>query len=212
MTTPAPRRDPTETRNRILDVAERLFARDGIAGVPNRALLKAAGQRNESALQYHFGGRDGLILALHERRMAQLQERRAARLEAATTGDGPVEIRTLARVQLETLLALAREDPGFVDYLRLLGELLFTPSERLERILERFEISGDAAVRRRVQASVPHLAPATLARRLDLARRFILMSLSRWARVEGSFEGRAADRLMGDLLDMITAMLTTGES
>ncbi len=210
----APRsaRDTGATREAILDAAERLFARDGVAAVSNRALIREAGQRNESALQYHFGGREGLLLALHVRRMQQLDARRRGRLAAVTAGDGPIAVRDLARVQLDTVLELAREDAGFVDYLKLLGELVFVPNADLERALERFEVTGSTAVRRRVQASVPHLSPATLARRLDLGRRFILMSLSRWARQHDGFAGRGADRLAGDLLDMITAMLTAPEA
>ena len=205
-------RDTAATRGAILDAAERLFARDGIAAVSNRALIREAGQRNESALQYHFGGREGLLLALHDRRVQQLDARRRARLDAVTAGDAPIAVRDLARVQLDTILELAREDAGFVDYLKLLGELVFVANAELERAIERFEVTGTAAVRRRVQASVPHLKPATLARRLDLGRRFILMSLSRWARQHDGFAGRAADRLAGDLLDMITAMLTAPET
>jgi AcrR family transcriptional regulator len=205
-------RDPGATREAILDAAERLFAREGLAGVPTRALLREAGQRNESALHYHFGGRDGLLVALHERRLRQLEALRRPRLEAVTAGDGPIAIGDLARVQLAALAELARTEPGFVDYLKLLGELVFVPRADLEAALERFEVTGSDAVRRRVAASVPHLAPATLARRLDLGRRFILMSLSRWARQHGDFTGPGADRLVADLADMITAMLSAPES
>jgi AcrR family transcriptional regulator len=212
--TPAdrPARDAATTRESILDVAERLFARDGLAGVPTRAVLREAGQRNESALHYHFGGRDGLLVALHARRLDQLEALRRPRLAEVTAGDGPIAIADLARVQLDSLAELARTEPGFVDYLKLLGELVFTPRADLDAALERFEVTGSEAVRRRVAASVPHLAPATLTRRLDLGRRFILMSLSRWARLNGDFSGPDADRLVTDLADMITAMLSAPES
>jgi AcrR family transcriptional regulator len=51
----------------------RLFARLGPAGVTTRQLHEAAGARNESALHYHFGGRDGLV---------QLARRHPGRTEA----------------------------------------------------------------------------------------------------------------------------------
>ena len=66
------------TREHILDTAERLWGERGVEGVSLREIRIAAGQRNSSALQFHFGGQDGLLLALAERhlpRVAGLQER-----------------------------------------------------------------------------------------------------------------------------------------
>ena len=209
--TDSARRDPVRTRARILDAAERLFADAGIAAVPNRELLKAAGQRNESALQYHFGGRDGLIAALHERRMNQLETRRADGLEQLRAGDGPIAVSELARLQIETIMDLAREDPGFVDYLKILGEVVFTPRADLERFLGRFDITSNREVRRRVDQSLGHLSPDAIARRLDLGRRFLLMSLSRWAREEGEFSSPQAEALAADLIELIAAMFTAPE-
>ncbi|CAB4617111.1 unannotated protein [freshwater metagenome] len=61
-------RDATATRLSLLREAERLFARQGLHQVPTREIVQAAGQRNSSALNYHFGSRSGVldaILSLH---------------------------------------------------------------------------------------------------------------------------------------------------
>jgi AcrR family transcriptional regulator len=47
-----------------METAERLLAEDGLAGVSDRRILEAAGQGNKSALIYHFGTREDLILAI----------------------------------------------------------------------------------------------------------------------------------------------------
>ena len=65
-------RDATATRERMVDAATKLFARRGIHSVTTRELNEAAGQRNASALHYHFGSREGLlreILARHQSRI-----------------------------------------------------------------------------------------------------------------------------------------------
>jgi AcrR family transcriptional regulator len=54
-------RDATATRLRLRREAERLFARHGIWQVNLRDIVQAAGQRNASAVNYHFGSRDGLL-------------------------------------------------------------------------------------------------------------------------------------------------------
>lgn len=62
-------------REKILNAAERLFAERGL-GVSLREIAVAAGQRNHSAVQYHFGDKTGLVDALYEYRMTPLDLRR----------------------------------------------------------------------------------------------------------------------------------------
>ena len=50
-------RDATATREKLLRAAEYLFARQGL-DVPIRDIHARAEQRNASAIQYHFGGRE----------------------------------------------------------------------------------------------------------------------------------------------------------
>ena len=52
------------TRVMLMEVAERLFATEGIEAVTLREIQQAAGQSNTSVIRYHFGSRDGLIRAL----------------------------------------------------------------------------------------------------------------------------------------------------
>ncbi|MCY3578874.1 MAG: helix-turn-helix domain containing protein [bacterium] len=57
-------RDATETRSRLIAEAERLFADQGIWRVRVQDIVAAAGQRNSSALSYHFGSRQGVLDAI----------------------------------------------------------------------------------------------------------------------------------------------------
>ena len=52
---------------RLLREAERLFARRGLYQVTVREITEAAGQRNVSALNYHFGSREGVLDAILDR-------------------------------------------------------------------------------------------------------------------------------------------------
>ena len=201
-----------DTRTTILDAAEGLFAEHGITAVPNRALLKASGQRNESALQYHFGSREGLLRALHERRMAQLEQRRAPRVQALRASEGPLPIRALVRVQLATLFELARHEPGFVEYLKIVGEVVFRPQAELAQFLSRFDLASHKDLSQRAIEGLAPLSRATIARRMDLGRRYILVALARWARQVGRFEGADADAFGSDLLDTVSALLSAPES
>jgi AcrR family transcriptional regulator len=57
-------RDATETRERLLAEARRLFATQGVFQTTSREIVEAAGQRNVSALTYHFGSREGVLGAI----------------------------------------------------------------------------------------------------------------------------------------------------
>jgi AcrR family transcriptional regulator len=65
---------PGETA--LILAAERLFAERGIEGVALRQVNQAANQKNMSAAHYHFGSRDGLVLAVLMYRWPQLDQRR----------------------------------------------------------------------------------------------------------------------------------------
>ena len=64
------------TKQIILTTAESLFAERGIDAVSTRQISLAAGQRNNYALQYHFGDRDTLIAAILAARAVPINSRR----------------------------------------------------------------------------------------------------------------------------------------
>lgn len=71
-----------ETRERLIETAERLFATEGVYGVSLREIVRASGARNVTALQYHFGDRHGLLRAVLERHRAEVESARHALLDA----------------------------------------------------------------------------------------------------------------------------------
>ena len=78
-------------KDQLLDAAERLVAERG-AEVSLRDIAAAANQRNNSAVQYHFGSREGLHEAVIRRRQVGLERRRRELLdELAARGDGAGE-------------------------------------------------------------------------------------------------------------------------
>ncbi|XYH99555.1 TetR/AcrR family transcriptional regulator [Sorangium sp. So ce1128] len=66
----------SETREVILDAAERLFAEHGVAAVSNRQVSEAAGQANNFAVGYHFGTKNDLVLAIVRRHVPFIERRR----------------------------------------------------------------------------------------------------------------------------------------
>ena len=81
--------DTETTRDKLLRAALHLFARQGL-DVPLRDINELAGQRNASALHYHFGGRPELLTAIIDR--YRLSDEEHAAIEAELRS-GPHDIR-----------------------------------------------------------------------------------------------------------------------
>jgi len=71
----------SETPERILDAAERLFARQGVAVTSLRSITMEAGV-NTAAIHYHFGSKRELVAALLKRRIVPISRARLERLTA----------------------------------------------------------------------------------------------------------------------------------
>ena len=112
-------RNSTDTKTRLLDHAEKMFAEDGVYAVTNRQITEAAGQKNESALNYHFGTRNELIIALLTRRGKELDDARSERL--AQIGDNPTT-RELVHLLVEVYANCLHTENG-CHYLRIVDQL-----------------------------------------------------------------------------------------
>jgi AcrR family transcriptional regulator len=65
-------RDKTDKKDHILDVAERLFSDLGFDGASTRMISGEAGV-NMAMLNYYFGSKEGLFLAIFERKMSSFR-------------------------------------------------------------------------------------------------------------------------------------------
>ena len=65
----------TDTKQRILDVAEQMFADQGFAGTSLRSIIAAANV-NLAAVHYHFKSKEALLEAVVLRRLGPLNQQR----------------------------------------------------------------------------------------------------------------------------------------
>src|SRR5439155_11148213 len=107
-------RDSTATKGRLLREAERLFARRGLYQVTVREITEAAEQRNVSALNYHFGSREGLLDAILARHGDPTDVARGEML--ATVGRNAPSRDLVAALLVPYAAHLSRPDGR--DYLR----------------------------------------------------------------------------------------------
>ncbi|WP_433445222.1 TetR/AcrR family transcriptional regulator [Nonomuraea sp. CA-141351] len=116
-------------RGAIMRAAERLYAADGFAGVSIRQIGEAAGQRNKSAVQYHFTGRDELVKAILAEHAEAMERHRVAMMSRlGEPGDMALEdkIRCVVLPHIEHHIDLGV--PSW--YGRFLGQVVVEPALR----------------------------------------------------------------------------------
>lgn len=101
-----------ETRERITRTALQLFAERGLENVSIRDLNQASGVRNQSAVYYHFGGREGLVLAVLEDAIASLEVRLQDTLATVPKTGGAPALRDLLGSFIRRLVEALQGDLG----------------------------------------------------------------------------------------------------
>ncbi len=123
-----------DTRQRLLDAAEALFAEHGFAETSLRKITARA-KANLAAVSYHFGSKDELIRAVFARRLEPLTEERLARLTALEAGGRAVTVEAALAAFIEPSLRLRREGPHGERFTRLLGRVLIEVPDSLRELL-----------------------------------------------------------------------------
>lgn len=105
------------TRLRILTTAEQLFAERGIAAAPLRDIGVAAGQKNNAAVQYHFGDRESLIRAIIAHRAVPSEKRRVEMLADLLGGGRQPTVDDLVRMFVIPLAGHLERDNHYLAFL-----------------------------------------------------------------------------------------------
>ena len=138
----------TETKDKILDAAERLIAEQGYAGTSLRQIIAEAGV-NLAAVHYHFGSKEDLLDAVVLRKVTPVNDARLAWLDRAEAGSGPLKVEKVLESFLIPTAEMASGNPEFV---RLMGRML--TEGMMPRLVEKhFHATGlrfVAALRRAI--------------------------------------------------------------
>jgi AcrR family transcriptional regulator len=160
----------SKTQIQIILAAEKLFAKTGIDSVSLREIAVKAHQRNNFAVQYHFGSRENLVRAVFSHRMMQMEEQRGRMLVEAERDGRLHDIRALLDMVYLPQLGLLDAD-GNHSYANFLCQYLLRQRsqefgdfgnrlpQHLDRILKLLRIRlgylpTAAAQRRLISASL----------------------------------------------------------
>jgi AcrR family transcriptional regulator len=127
-----------DTKERILDAAESLFAESGFHRTTMRVITTRAGV-NLASINYHFGTKESLLDAVFERRIAPLNAARLdmlerVRMSARSSGARP-RTADIMRAFIEPPFRFRASEDGFAGFVRVLGHTFTEPDDTLRKKL-----------------------------------------------------------------------------
>jgi AcrR family transcriptional regulator len=170
-----------QTRRRLILAAADLFAERGIDGVGSHEILERAGQRNVSAIQYHFGSRAGLVVAVLQPRedvRGPIERDRGERLAAIAASGTPTLRDAVETFIMPSLACLATHE----------GRSLIRVAAQVMRTLPLdARIDPTVPTDREVTALIASLLPGSLSpavrrERLGVARTLVIELVANRAR------------------------------
>jgi AcrR family transcriptional regulator len=131
--------NPADTKQRVLDAAEYLFARDGFRGSSLRTITGRAGV-NLAAVNYHFGSKKSLLEEVIKRRILPLNKVRMKRLEtvrdAARSRAHPPDIKDVLAAFIEPTMLFRESQPGAHDCITFIGRSLADPDDTVRKAFQ----------------------------------------------------------------------------
>jgi AcrR family transcriptional regulator len=121
------------TKEELLRTAERLFAHEGIDAVSTRRISQEARQRNNSALQYHYGDREALLVALVAARMGPINQRRRALLGELDSRAKPAHLSDLVAALVVPFVEQLLDGERGGNYVRIAAQIF--ARNQAERLL-----------------------------------------------------------------------------
>jgi len=198
--------NPEATQQQLIGAAETLFATRGIDAVSLREITAAAGVRNTTALQYHFGDREGLLRAVLRKHYADVELRRHALLDEYEAGAGDVigaELRPLVAAFVRPVASKLADPDGGRAYLRIMAQLVNRPEIGPDESIRADPRDSTYRWRQLVAPHLPEVAVKRLHRRFT-AIRVTFVELARRAELTPARDHRL---FTSHLIDLVSGVL-----
>lgn len=197
-----------DTRQRLIDEAERLFGDHGLHGVTLRDINKAAGQRNESALHYHFGSKHALIMAIMQHHASGIDKRRTVLIDNLCASGRSRDLHAIIEATLMPMVEIL-DQPDGVSFIRFMAQVINDPDYDLSEIARRSDLPGLTKAMSLISENLAHLPAEISAFRTRSLIEQTVMSLAIWSRRAGNAPQPETRALLGaNLIDALYGFLS----
>jgi len=195
----------TDTKQRILDVSERLFADQGFAGTSLRGIIGDAGV-NLAAVHYHFRSKEALLEAVLIRRIGPLNQERLELLDEC--GKSP-QLEDVLNAMFEPTIRMILSSSEGRIFGKLVGRLHSETAGIFIDIAKRHFGPVTQRFKEALRHAVPDVPIEELYWRMHFAVGAMAHTLSCWDQLEILSEGKCkvsnADDVIPRLVDFVAA-------
>lgn len=195
-----------DTRLALLRAAEELILKDGVSAVSLREIAVCAGQRNHSAVLYHFGDKRGLLDAILERHSTPIQTGWLATLKHGKSW-GALDLPRLVALLVVPIVDKLFDPDGGRAYVTVCAELL---SNRQYPLVEMRAATteGALAISGKIVEHLPELPLPLLELRMTRVANMVYTGAVDFLRLTESGKDLTKEVFVADLVDAIVAMLS----
>lgn len=192
----------------MIDAAMRAFAEEGVSVASLVEISRRANQRNRGAVQYHFGSRDGLLVAVLDQHAQFLAQREGELLSRALTMPDD-DVASVVEAIVRPAVELAEKGWRGRCYLVILGELVEQdPADQSAELAAALARTGGYEVYALLARRMAPMDEALRNERFALLTSFVLGTVARRARAgEGGRPQLPAERFVDNLVDLATAIV-----
>ncbi|MCB1614582.1 MAG: TetR/AcrR family transcriptional regulator [Pseudomonadales bacterium] len=208
------------TATTLMLTAEKLFSLKGVDNVSTREIAREAGQKNNSALQYHFGSKENLLNAILEFRSDEINKTRLemlSELEAAGLTRKPRALIEVICLPFINLLTLPLEDSYYIG---LVHQMYNTATGKIaiEGVIseKQNQTMGMWKTSQYILSAVEDVPPLLLLPRLSMMIHLTINTVAGWdaeqRQTNKCFPKEEIFLRSSNLIDFMEAGLTAGIS
>jgi AcrR family transcriptional regulator len=195
---------------KILDNAEREFAVRGYVATPLWRIAAAA-KVNQALINYYFGSKERLYLAIFMRRGLELAEERLRHLTELESTKGPLlGIEDLVRGFLLPVIRMLYRERDGRDFIRLQARLHNEPTEITTKLRAVVYDKATRAYIDKFKVALPDVDPGAMVWRMTMMIGAYLYVISDPNRLEQLSNGQCDAKDPDELVRQLTAFFTGG--
>lgn len=199
-----------KTRHDIVRAAEKLFAERGFRAMTLREVTREA-KVNLAAVNYHFGSKRALMLAVIRNRIEPINAERMQRLNALITeyAPAPIPLERIFDALFRPLFEGTKKDGHNHGLISVIGRALTEPADFMRTLHKEFFADLSRHFMVELKRSCPELSDEIIQYRFFLVISTMIGTLTEKGRLtamsSGKLDSTNLDMMVGQLIDFAVA-------
>jgi len=181
---------PSEySKRKLLLAAIKLFAEQGIDGVSLRTINREAGNKNNSALHYHFGGKGGLVEAVVQFIQEWFENNREAPLNKLEEQETTPKVEDIVEAFVAPYLKIIESETWGFHAVRFLSRMEQEAEPEIHQLLNKHGKKSITRFKKLLFRALPELSQKELTHRFNFCITSIIHGLADYENLKYSYMG-----------------------